>query len=265
MSQVASSDGTKIAFDRWGEGPAVILVAGAIQHRAIDPSFTQLASLLSGRFTVFTHDRRGRGDSGDAPPYAVEREIDDIAALIDEADGPASLFGTSSGAVLSLDAAARGLAVTKLALYEPPFIVDDSRPPLPKDYVEQLTEMVSSGRRGDAVEFFMTTGAGMPAATVAQMRGAPFWPALEGVAHTLAYDGEIMGDTMSGHPLPPERWASVTVPTLVMDGGDSPPYQRNSVQTLVDILPDARRRTLEGQTHEADPSVLAPVLEEFFA
>ena len=110
----------------------------------------------------------------------------------------------------------------------------------------------------------MTTGVGMPAEAVAPMRGAPFWPALEGVAHTLAYDGEIMGETMSGFPLPAERWTSGTVPTLAMDGGDSPPYQRNSVQALVDILPDARRRTLEGQTHEADPSVLAPVLEEFF-
>jgi pimeloyl-ACP methyl ester carboxylesterase len=265
MTFVTSSDGTPIAFDRSGEGPAVILIAGAIQHRAIDPSFTQLASLLSGRFTVFTYDRRGRGDSGDTPPYAVEREIDDIAALIDEAGGSVSLFGVSSGAVLALDAAARGLPVTKLALYEPPFIVDDGRSPLPKDYVEQLTEMVSSGRRGDAVEFFMTIGVGMPAEAVAPMRGAPYWPALEGVAHTLVYDGEIMGETMSGYPLPAERWASVTVSTLVMDGGDSPPYQRNSVQALVDILPDARRRTLEGQTHEADPSLLAPVLEEFFA
>ena len=264
MSRVVSSDGTTIAFDRSGEGPAVILVAGAIQHRAIDPSFTQLASLLSGRFTVFTYDRRGRGESGDTPPYAVEREIDDIAALIDEGGGTASLFGMSSGAVLALGAAVRGLGVARLALYEPPFIVDDSRPPLPKDYVDRLTEMAESGRRGDAVEYFMTTGVGMPAEAVAPMRGAPFWPALEGVAHTLAYDGAIMSETMSGLPLPPERWTSVTVPTLAMDGGDSPPYQRNSVQALVDILPDARRRTLEGQTHEADPSVLAPVLEEFF-
>ena len=198
----------------------MILVGGAIQHRAIDPSTARLAELLSSAFTVVHYDRRGRGDSGDTAPYAVEREIDDIDALIQDAGGSASLFGMSSGAVLGLDAAESGLAVAKLALYEPPFMVDDSRPPVPEDYRERLTAMLSEGRRGDAVELFMTEAVGVPAEAVSSMRGAPFWPGLESVAHTLPYDDAIMGDLTSGKPLPAARWAGVTIPTLVIDGGD---------------------------------------------
>src|SRR5207247_3296829 len=195
----------------------------------------------------------------------VEREVEDLQALVEEAGGSAFVFGGSSRAVLALDAAARGLPIGKLALYEPPFIVDDSRPPLPKDYVERLTELASTGRRGDAVEYFMNQAMGMPAEAVAGMRGAPFWPALEGVAHTLAYDGTVMGDTISGNPEPLKRWASVGVPTLVMVGGESPPYQQHSVRALVETLPEAQLRTLEGQTHDAAPEILGPVLDEFFA
>jgi pimeloyl-ACP methyl ester carboxylesterase len=265
MNTVRSQDGTTIAFDRTGEGPPVILVGGAFQHRAIDAAVAQVAGLLASHFTVFRYDRRGRGDSSDTPPYAVEREVEDLQALIEEAGGSAFVFGGSSGAVLALDGAARGLPIGKLALYEPPFIVDDGRPPLPDDYVARLTELASAGRRGDAVEYFMTQAMGMPAEAVAGMRGAPFWPALEGVAHTLAYDGTVMGDTMSGNPKPLERWGSVGVPTLVMVGGGSPPYQQHSVRALVDILPEAQLRTLEGQTHDAAPEILGPVLDEFFA
>lgn len=265
MERVRSSDGTAIAFDRTGEGPPVILVGGAFQHRAIDAATVELARLLAGHFTLFHYDRRGRGDSGDTPPYAVEREVEDLEALIDEAGGSAFVFGGSSGAVLALEAAARGLPITKLALYEPPCIVDDSRPPVPEDYVARLTALVSAGRRGDAVEYFMTQAVGLPAQTVVGMRGTPFWPALEGVAHTLPYDGAFMADVMMGDPEPLEKWASVKVPTLVLDGGESPPWQHNAVQTLVEILPDSRRRTLDGQTHEVAPEVLAPVLEAFFA
>jgi pimeloyl-ACP methyl ester carboxylesterase len=264
MNTVKSKDGTTIAFDRSGEGPALILVGGALQHRAIDPSTAQLASLLAPSFTVFHYDRRGRGDSGDTLPYAVEREIEDLDSLIQGAGGSAFAFGMSSGAVLALDAAASGLAITKLALYEPPMVVDDSRPPVPEDYVARLTELASSGRAGDAIEVFMTEGIGLPDEAVAPMRGAPIWPAFEAVAHTLAYDGAIVAATMSGKPLPTDRWASVTIPTLVVDGDASPPWARNAVEALVDVLPDARRRTLEGQTHQVDPEVLAPKLEQFF-
>jgi pimeloyl-ACP methyl ester carboxylesterase len=262
MNAVTSNDGTTIAFDRSGTGAPVILVGGALSDRSAG---APLAALLAPHLTVFAYDRRGRGDSGDTPPYTVEREVDDLGALIAEAGGSASVFGHSSGAMLALEGAARGLPITKLALYEPPFFVDDGHTPLPTDYVSRLVELASSGRRGDAVEYFMATGPGVPADAIAEMRQAPYWPAMEALAHTLAYDGMVMGDTMSGSPAPIRRFASITVPTLVIDGGASPAWARNAVQAIVDVLPDARRRTLEGQTHAADPQVLAPVLEEFFA
>ena len=264
MRKVISNDGTAIAFDQSGQGPVVILVGGALGDRSASEP---LAALLAQHFTVLNYDRRGRGESSDTPPYAVAREIEDLDALIKEGGGSAFVLGGSSGAVLALEASARGLAITKLALYEPPFIVDGSRPPLPDDYVTQLTEMIASGQRGDAVAFFMTRAVGMPAEAIAPMRQAPFWSALEAAAplsHTLAYDGTIMGDMMSGHPLPRGKWGSVMVPTLVMDGGASPPWMRNAVQALVDALPHAQRCTLEDQTHVVAPEVLAPVLIAFF-
>jgi len=219
MNKVHSSDGTIIAFDRLGEGPPIILVGGAFQHRAIDPRTAELAEFLARHFTVIHYDRRGRGDSSDTEPYAVEREIEDLEALIKEAGGSVLVFGMSSGAVLALEAAASGLNITKLALYEPPFVaVDDRGHRSPEDTASQLTEMTSSGRRGDAVEFFMTKVIGMPIEAVAPMRQAQMWPALEAVAHTLAYDVTIMGDWS----VPTERVDSVTVPTLAIDGENSP-------------------------------------------
>ena len=262
METVHSKDDTPIAFDRVGRGPLVILVGGALSDRSAG---APIAGLLSQRFTVITFDRRGRGDSGDAATYAVEREVEDLGALVAEADGAASVFGHSSGAVLALEGAVRGLPITKLALYEPPFIVDDSRPLLPEDYERRLTELISSGRRGDAVELFMTAAVGVPPEMVAQMRTSPIWPAMEALAHTLPYDGAIMGDTMDGNPASMKRWTSVTVSTLAMDGGASPEWARNAVRALVEVLPDAQHLTLEGQTHAADPEVVAPALERFFA
>jgi pimeloyl-ACP methyl ester carboxylesterase len=261
MNTVTSGDGTTLAFDRSGDGPPLVLVGGALSDRSAAGS---LAEALAPRFTVFAYDRRGRGDSGDTAPYAVEREIEDLEALVAEAGGSAFVFGHSSGAALALECTARGLPVTRLALYEPPFIVDDGHEPLPGDYVERLTELAASGRRGDAVEYFLTTGPGVPPEVVAGMRNEPFWPGMEKIAHTLAYDGAVMGDTMSGRPLPADRWASVTVPTLVMDGDQSPAWARNSVASLADVLPNAERRSLEGQDHGAASEVLAPVLVEFF-
>jgi pimeloyl-ACP methyl ester carboxylesterase len=262
MNVVTSSDGTTIAFDRSGTGPPVIVVGGALSDRS---GGAPLAALLAPHLTVLTYDRRGRGDSGDTLPYAVEREVEDLGALIADAGGSASVFGHSSGAMLALEGAARDLPITKLALYEPPFFVDDSRTPAPSDFAARLAELASSARPGDAVAYFMATGPGVPADAIAEMRQAPSWPAMEAVAHTLTYDAMVMGDTLSGSPAPIQRFASITAPTLVIDGGASPAWARNAVQAIVDVLPDARRRTLEGQTHAADPEVLAPVLEEFFA
>jgi pimeloyl-ACP methyl ester carboxylesterase len=262
VEEAISKDGTTIAFDRSGEGPPIVLVGGALSDRS---AAVDLAAELAPRFTVIAYDRRGRGESGDTAPYSVDREVDDIEVLIVAAGGNAFVFGHSSGAVLALEAA-RALPerITRLALYEPPFIVDDSRPPLPADYVTRLEELDSAGRRGDAVEYFLTTGPGVSPEAVAGIRREPFWPSFEAVSHTLAYDGTIMGDTMGGSPAPLQRWASVKVTTLIMDGGASPDWQRNAVQALAEILPDARHRTLEGQGHGADPKVLAPALATFF-
>src|SRR4030095_3760242 len=163
----------------------------------------------------------------------------------------------SSGAVLALEAATATPGITKLVLYEPPFIVDDSRPPLPDDYVAHLKALADTDRRGEAVEYFMTTGVGVAAAAIAAMRESPFWPSLEAVAHTLWYDGVIMGDNMVGKPLSADRWSSVTIPTFAIAGGASPPSQLNAVQQLADVLRDARLLTMEGQTHEVDPTLLA--------
>jgi pimeloyl-ACP methyl ester carboxylesterase len=264
MEQVISRDGTTIAFERSGVGSAVILVGGAFQYRAIDPRTAQLAELLAANFTVFHYDRRGRGDSGDTAPYTVEREIEDIAALINAAGGSASVFGMSSGALLALDAANHGLAITRLAVYEPPVVVDDSRPPLAADYMARLTGLLAADRRGDAVALFMTEAAGVPAEYVAAMRAEPFWPTFEAVAHTLAYDATIMGTAISGQPLPAGRWAAVTIPTLVIDGGASPVHMHSGANAIAGVLPAAQRRTLEDQAHAVAPEVLAPVLAAFF-
>jgi pimeloyl-ACP methyl ester carboxylesterase len=278
MKTVTSKDGTRIAFDQVGQGPVIILVNGALGTRS-HATPNSMADILSKQFTAIDYDRRGRGDSGNTLPYAVEREIEDIEALIDEAGGSAFLFGNSSGAILALEAA-RALPdrVKKLALYEPPFIIDDSRPPLPKDYVEQLNAAIESGHPGDAVEIFMTKALLIPAEFVDMMRNAPMsqtfgdnggarppeWADMEKVADTLPYDGIIVKDFLAGKPLPPKHWASFTGATLVIVGGNSEPFFHNGAQALVDDMPNAQRLTLEGQDHAVSNVVLAPILIDFF-
>lgn len=260
MHTVTSRDGTTIAFDRSGTGPALILVGGAFQQR-VDQLFEPLAALLAPHFTVINYDRRGRGDSGDTLPYAVEREVEDIAALITTAGGSACVFGNSSGGNLALEAAARKLPITKLAMYEAPFNANDGPPREQDDFAAQLNALLAAGRRGDAVAHFLTKAVGIPAEVVAQMRHAPVWPGMEAIAPTLAYDTTITGD----NTLLTERASSVTVPTLVLDGGASPAWASNAAQAVVDALPNAQRRTLEGQTHNVSAEALAPVLQAFFA
>ncbi len=260
MKTVTSKDGTRIAYDQTGQGPALIIVAGAFQNRM---AMSVYAEPLLKHFTVYNYDRRGRGESGDTQPYATEREIEDIDALIREVGGSAFVFGGSSGGVLTLDAAAHGSNITKLAIYEPPFVVDKSRDPVPEDIVDQLKEMIVSGRRGDAAETFMTKGSLMPTDMVANMRTQPFWPSVEAVAPTLVYDAMIMDGTMRGAPLPKDRWAAVKIPTLVIYGGAGPAWSRNAAESLVKLLPRAERQALEGQFHELTPDALTPVLEKF--
>jgi pimeloyl-ACP methyl ester carboxylesterase len=214
---------------------------------------------------VITYDRRGRNESGDTAPYAIEREVEDIEALIIEAGGSAYVYGISSGAMLALIAAGKlPTRVKKLALYEPPLVLDDSRPPIPEDYLEQFEEMLASGRRGDMVEHFMTKGVGMPIEAVAPMRTMPMWPALESVAHTLIYDTIIMGDFSLSTELS-KLAASIRVLTLVMGGGASPESLQSAVRAVAGAIPEAQLRMLDGQTHEVAPDAIAPVLVEFFA
>jgi pimeloyl-ACP methyl ester carboxylesterase len=259
MNKITSKDGTKIAFDRSGKGPALILVGGAFQYRAIDERTTQLASLLAQHFTVYNYDRRGRGDSTDTQPYAIEREIEDLDALIKEAGGPACVFGMSSGAVLALRAAAHGLAIKKLALYEPPFGNPGVWSPAAEGYTRQLTAFLAEGRREDAVTLAMTSF-GAPAEAVAGMRRSLVWPMFEAVAPTLAYDDAIMGDGS----LPIAVMKKVDIPTLVIDGGASPAYMHEAAQAVADGLSHGQQRTLEGQTHAYQPEVLALVLAAFY-
>jgi len=258
MDKVTSKDGTTISFERLGSGPPVVLVCGGSVDRSSNAS---LAALLAQHFTVFNYDRRGRGESGDTPPYAVEREIEDIDAVVAAAGGSACLYGSSSGAALALEAARMlPTKITKLALWEPPY-VPEGFPRPPADSARTYTELVAAGKRGDAAEFFMAKVVGLPPEFVAQARSSPWWPAQEALAHTLAYDATIMGD----YRLPAERVAEVTTPTLVLDGGASFPFMGVTAQALADRLPNGRRRTLEGQRHDVDAAVLAPVLDEFFS
>ncbi len=257
MKNVVSKDGTVITYEQAGEGLPVILVCGGSVDRS---SNAPLAELLAQHFMVFNYDRRGRGDSGDTAPYAVEREVEDIEAMVKEAGGAAFLYGTSSGAALALEAAASGLNITKLALWEPPFIIGDSRPRPPADTASIYNQMVAEGRRGDAVEYFMAKVVGLPPEFVGFARSQPWWPSQEALAHTLAYDATIMGD----YSLPTERAASVKVPTLVMAGGASWDWMQNTAKTLANIIPDAQYQTLEGQEHNVNPAVMAPALKEFF-
>ncbi|MFB6817976.1 alpha/beta fold hydrolase [Streptomyces sp. NPDC056347] len=262
MDQVFSADGTAIAFERQGSGPAVVLVGGAFMTRG---DSAELAGLLAERFTVITYDRRGRGDSGDAPTYDVRREIEDLDALIGgPGGGSAMVFGMSSGAVLALEATAAGSAVSRLALYEPPFITDDSRPPLPADYVEHLTELVGREAYGDAAAYFMTAAIGMPAEAVAGMRQAPFWAGMAAVARTLPYDGRVMGDTMSGRPLPLDRWASVAAPVLVASGDAGAPHILTGARELAEAGDNFTLRVFPGEEHTIAPKTLAPALAAFF-
>lgn len=263
MQSVKSKDGTTIAFDRTGKGPVIVLVGGALGTRS-HPMQEQLVRELEPHFTVVNYDRRGRGDSGDTQPFAVDREIEDIEAVIDANGGSACVYGISSGAVLALEAASKlSTRVERLALYEPPFILDDSRPPLPSDYVQQLNEAIEAGRPGDPVEIFMTQALLIPDEYLDPMKSDPSWAKMEEVAHTLAYDGMVVRDTMAGKPLPATAWSTATMPTLVMTGGESEPFFHTAAKSLVEILPQTNHHSLEGQDHAVDPAALAPVLVAF--
>jgi pimeloyl-ACP methyl ester carboxylesterase len=265
QNTVTSTDGTTIAYEQIGVGPAIILISSALADRA---DTAKLAKELSESFTVINYDRRGRGKSTDAPLYSVEREIEDLEALLNTV-GPAYLFGSSSGAALALDAAHRlGSQVQGLFLYEPPFIVDDSRPPIASDLVEQVQKLLAANRRSDAVRLFFTKGMGIPGFVVAMMRWLmPGWSKMADMAHTIPYDLAVLSGTQAGRPLPAARWASVQTPVLVMVGGKSEAFFHTGAQALADLLACGRYRSLDGRDHGAPmtaPKVLAAVVRDFF-
>jgi pimeloyl-ACP methyl ester carboxylesterase len=262
MRNVTSHDGTTITFDQFGEGPALILVDGALHYRALDQGIAQLADLLAPHFSVFHYDRRGRGDSTDTPPYAVAREIEDIEALINEAGESAFVFGHSSGAALAMEAAiALPRKIKKLAMYEAPYNDDPTARQAWKEYTKHLGELLAADRRGDAVALFMML-VGATADQTDQMRQAPVWPLFEAVAPTLAYDHIVLLGEDAAVPI--ARAARVAAPTLIMDGGASYPFMHTTATALAHAIPHAQHRTLEGQTHEVTAEAIAPALVAFF-
>lgn len=263
MRTVTSKDGTTIAYDCAGSGPALILVGGAFEQRAMESETAHIAALplMAQHFSVFHYDRRGRGDSTDTKPYAVEREIEDIEALIDEAGGSAFVFGISSGAALAFEAAlALGAKVKKLALYEAPYNDDESARQAWKDFRQQLQTALAQGRNSDAVGLFMML-LGVPADQLDEMRQYPMWPMWEAIAPTIAYDGAVMGEDAS---VPAARAAHVAVPALIMNGSESYPFMSVAAASLANAIPNARHLTLQGQTHEVSAEAIAPVLVDFF-
>ena len=268
MSNLTSADGTTIAFESEGHGPAVILVNGALGDRRLDRKFklmTGLSARLAPYFTVVNYDRRGRGESGDAGSFAVEREVDDIAALVTAVGGTASLFGFSSGGALVLRAAAAGIGVDRVAVYEPPFMVDRNDKLPTRDYGQRLDALVAAGDRSGAVSHFLRNAMGMPGPVVAAMRLMPAWKLMKANAHTLPYDWAALGaEHVRGDPLRAEEWAAVTAPTLVVCGGKSPSNLKKGARALAEVLPNAELRVLDGVGHNLKADVLAPVLVDFF-
>jgi pimeloyl-ACP methyl ester carboxylesterase len=258
MPAVTSPDGTSIAYERTGSGPVVVLVDGAMCYRGAGPALP-LAARLQDSFTVYTYDRRGRGESSDTMPYAAAREVEDLQAVIAEAGGEVYVYGISSGAALALATAAAGPGIAKLALFEPPYMGEVEDGARIKEYTERLHELLDAGRRGDAVALFMTN-VGIPAQAVAGMRAQPGWALLEAIAPTLAYDDEVL----AGGIVTRDLTSTIAVPALVLAGGASPEGLQQAAKATADALPAAEYRTLEGQTHDVAPEALAPVLAEFF-
>jgi pimeloyl-ACP methyl ester carboxylesterase len=262
LTQVISADGTLIAFEQLGAGRPLILVGGATCDAA---RMRPTAEHLAPDFAVINYDRRGRGDSGDTQPYAVEREVEDLAALIARARGTASVYGHSSGAVLALHAAARGLPIDRLILHEPPYSPDsEEHRREARQYGEQLESLLAEGRRADALQLFFAL-VGLPPEMIGEMRRGPGWPALEALAHTLAYDSRVMGDVSTGGAVPTDIAERVTIPTLVLVGGASPQWMIDVAGEVADAVQDGEHRILEGQEHVVPPEILAPVVKEFLA
>jgi pimeloyl-ACP methyl ester carboxylesterase len=260
LETATSADGTPIAVERTGSGQPVILIGGAFNDRS---TVAGLANVLAGDLTVVTYDRRGRGNSGDTASYAVEREIEDLAAVIGYAGGSAGVFGHSSGAILALEAASRGLAVRKVAVYEPTYVVNDTRPRPGDDLAERLAARVAQGDRDGAAELFLAEAVGLPAEVIGGMRASQMWGWFTGLAHTLPYDVALCGP---GMVLPASRLAAIKVPVLAIAGGASPAWLPAATGAVAEAIPGARYMTLDGQDHGvlSQPDSLRSVLAGYF-
>ncbi|HEX3680446.1 MAG TPA: alpha/beta fold hydrolase [Galbitalea sp.] len=243
-----SADGTSIAYDKTGSGPALVITGGAFNTRQSPGS---LVGLLAPRFTVYTWDRRGRGDSGNTLPYAIDRELDDLAAVIAAAGGSAFAYGHSSGAILTFEAAMRGVAVTKLAAYEPPYVPGN---------LGAMAGVQPALDADDPALAALTFVKGTGAENTDGLTESPWWPAMVAIADTLPYDLALTGDGI----VPVERLAGIHIPVLVMDGGASPAWAADAAVAIEAAVPHGNRRTLLDQTHNISPDLLAPVLVEFF-
>ncbi len=261
---VRSADGTEIAYDVTGSGPAVVVVEGALCQRSMGTG-QAVTPLLSEHHAVHAYDRRGRGASGPgSSPYAVGREVEDLAAVLEAAGPDVCVLGASSGAALVLEAARAGVPMRRIALYEAPFILDDTHPPHDASLGRRTQALLEAGRRGDAVRLFMRT-VGVPGPALVMMRLLPVWRKLCSVAPTLPHDYAIVLPHQQGHPLPDGYLADVSVPTLVLVGGKSPTYMKNAQAAIVAQLPDGRLEELPGQTHIVKGKATVPALLRFFA
>ncbi|WP_427889049.1 alpha/beta fold hydrolase [Kribbella sp. GL6] len=258
MNTVLSKDGTTITYDRRGDGPALVLVDGALCSRAQGP-MPELAEALADRFTVYNYDRRGRGDSGDSGEYAVDREIEDLAAVIEAAGGSAYVYGSSSGAALALRATAAGLPVEKLVAFEPPYVVDGSRKQIPRSWVADLSALGPD----DAIRYFFTKGIGLPGILVTVMKLMPAWKGMRAVAHTLPYDAQVVGENCFGEPMDAGQWAAIDQPVLVVSGGKSPGWMKASTSALANAVPGAAHTEVPGQNHVIKTAAIAPVIADF--
>ncbi|GAA0356680.1 alpha/beta fold hydrolase [Bacillus horti] len=266
MYTVKSHDGTKIAYDKQGQGPAVILVGGAFSYRKF-PGQMELAERLAESFTVYNYDRRGRGDSEDSKTYAINREVEDLKALIEVAGGQAYVYGLSSGAVLALQAAANGASIEKLVLHEPPFVVKPTDPRPPNDFLPQLKGMIEGDQRKEAIRYFMVKGMGAPSFVPFMLRLMPgTWKSMMSIAHTLPYDAALLDGYSDGKPLDTKLWSGVDCPTLVVEGTESPASLRHGAQALANILPNAKLQSKKGLGHtkKLDAVRIAEELKAFF-
>lgn len=260
MKKVQSKDGSQIAFERLGSGPPVVLVGGAFSDHRVRAAGLPLARALESALTVFCYDRRGRGESTAIEPYAIAREVDDLAALLAVAGGSAHVYGHSSGAILALEATLAGLPIERLALYEPPLVLGDLRERMPPDLAAQLVDLTLANQRSAAAELFLTRGVGVPAPAVEQMKRGPAWSGFEAVAHSLSNDAQLAEDPESILA----RAAGLSAKTLLLNGEKSQPWMRSGVEKLAAAIPGVSRATLPGQAHDVEPQALAPQLLEFF-